>query len=408
MKRTAMSTAVVLACGSAASATTSTPRQTPEPAPFGTEAGETLGHIYINMGTGERIVTRAVEHPVRARGASDSGPVWITSNGADCPGGNTPGAVMVVDEPDLDSDTATGAAILNWGDIAFDTVIDSVSMVYFTEHSDPDGAGVEGFGMTLHWFDIDNGNDFCGTYRVPVHSITLPNLPGDTDPGTPGMRGWSFTLDLASGFDEPQTFELGDTDGDPQGAAFFNAFDGFDFDGDGLHDFSYAVEFHQPGTTDFNGDGTPDGDPSAAARTGLALVRPSGQAVPIPDSPTNQWTVDPVDPPPAAQGMEDAITILTRQASGLLAFHSTIWFGGFSCDEQRPYAQTSIDMHGPAGAGNPCPVDLNNDGLVNFFDFQVFLDAFNNGDPLADWNSDGTLNVWDVFRFLSDFNAGCP
>lgn len=332
MRCIAMSTAVFLACGSAASAMVPAPTQTPEAAPFGTETGERLGHIYINLATGERVVTRVGARPVQPRGASGSHAVWLASDGATCPDGGAVGTVGLVDRPDLDpSDQyypiATGALRLDWGDIAFDTVVDSISLTYYSAHDDPDGAGVEGFGATWHWFDNDSGYNYCGIHRLPVHKITLSNLPGG--PGNSALGGWAITLDLAGDFDEPQTFELGDTDGDPQGAAFHYPFGGFDFDGDGLHDFSYAVEFHQPGTMDFDGDGMPNGDPGNTARTGVRLVTPRGQAVPIPNSPTNRWTVDPVDPPPAAQGMEDSFAYLTRLFPDFLVYFGTFWYSGY-------------------------------------------------------------------------------
>ncbi|MCC5824155.1 MAG: lactonase family protein [Phycisphaerales bacterium] len=58
------------------------------------------------------------------------------------------------------------------------------------------------------------------------------------------------------------------------------------------------------------------------------------------------------------------------------------------------------------GAG--CPADLNNDGVLNFFDLATYLDLFNAGDPVADWNGDGLLNFFDLAAYLDDFNAGCP
>ena len=58
--------------------------------------------------------------------------------------------------------------------------------------------------------------------------------------------------------------------------------------------------------------------------------------------------------------------------------------------------------------GNPCPVDLNNDGNVDFFDISTFLAAFSAQDPIADINNDGAWNFFDVSTFLSLFAQGCP
>ena len=55
-----------------------------------------------------------------------------------------------------------------------------------------------------------------------------------------------------------------------------------------------------------------------------------------------------------------------------------------------------------------CVPDLNNDGLVNFFDVSAFLSAYNTMNPIADFNNDGVFNFFDVSAFLSAYNAGCP
>lgn len=55
-----------------------------------------------------------------------------------------------------------------------------------------------------------------------------------------------------------------------------------------------------------------------------------------------------------------------------------------------------------------CPADLNDDGVLNFFDVSAFLTAYNAMDPIADFNADGIFNFFDVSGFLSDYNAGCP
>jgi len=58
--------------------------------------------------------------------------------------------------------------------------------------------------------------------------------------------------------------------------------------------------------------------------------------------------------------------------------------------------------------GTGCPADLNNDGVLNFFDVSVFLQGFANQDPIADFTSDGLFNFFDVSAFLQAFNEGCP
>lgn len=54
-----------------------------------------------------------------------------------------------------------------------------------------------------------------------------------------------------------------------------------------------------------------------------------------------------------------------------------------------------------------CPPDLNDDGVLNFFDIQAFLQAFANHDPIADFTHDGQFNFFDVQAFLQAFSTGC-
>ena len=57
---------------------------------------------------------------------------------------------------------------------------------------------------------------------------------------------------------------------------------------------------------------------------------------------------------------------------------------------------------------NPCPADLIEDGLLDFFDIQAYLNAYSAGDGLADWNDDGQIDFFDLQRYLIDYSAGCP
>ena len=58
--------------------------------------------------------------------------------------------------------------------------------------------------------------------------------------------------------------------------------------------------------------------------------------------------------------------------------------------------------------GSNCPPDLNGDGMANFFDVSLFLNAFGNNDPIADFTGDGSFNFFDVSAFLDALADGCP
>ena len=59
-------------------------------------------------------------------------------------------------------------------------------------------------------------------------------------------------------------------------------------------------------------------------------------------------------------------------------------------------------------ACQPCRVDFNLDGEVNFFDVSRFIVAYSNMDPAADFNDDGQFSFFDVSEFLSQYGEGCP
>lgn len=56
---------------------------------------------------------------------------------------------------------------------------------------------------------------------------------------------------------------------------------------------------------------------------------------------------------------------------------------------------------------DPCPVDVNNDGGVDFNDFLAFLNLYNDQSPRADLNLDGLVDFNDLLEFLTLYNAGC-
>ena len=58
--------------------------------------------------------------------------------------------------------------------------------------------------------------------------------------------------------------------------------------------------------------------------------------------------------------------------------------------------------------GDTCPVDLNTDGAINFFDVSAFLIGYSAGDLAMDFNGDGNLNFFDVSAFLIAYQNGCP
>jgi len=56
----------------------------------------------------------------------------------------------------------------------------------------------------------------------------------------------------------------------------------------------------------------------------------------------------------------------------------------------------------------PCPADLNGDGLLDFFDIQIFLNGWSVCDEVGDWIPDGQCDFFDLQYYLNDFEANCP
>ncbi len=54
-----------------------------------------------------------------------------------------------------------------------------------------------------------------------------------------------------------------------------------------------------------------------------------------------------------------------------------------------------------------CPVDLNNDGEIDFSDIEMFIALYTALDPLADFNDDTEIDFSDIEAFIAQYAAGC-
>lgn len=410
----------------AAGAAHASPQASPLLAPRGTMPTDRVAHIYYNVATGERIAVPLGDVRPADQGVSPA--VWIADNALPCADfGQTGARVGVIDSPAcmtcFDS-TVTGQTFLDWGDIRTDTVVDCVGVTWSSFVQDTDtngdgiGDGVRGFGATWTVFDADNGFDSSDTRR-PITSFTLIDLPGRTGTFNQAFPStYTATIDLAASFSSSLVFEIGDTDSlDNSGTGNFNPGAGADLDGDANADFSYAVRYHQPGTTDFDGDGVPDGDPDDQELTAWLLVTGNGDI----DLDGNYVPETDV---PGAIGIEDAFDIfIDVDEDGVLEPIGTFFYGGFECGGptgNTAFAQFYFKLFGPscllARCTPPCPSDLfppsGGDGVLNFFDLNQYLTLFHSADPAADIfprsDPDGLINFFDLNQFLIEFSAGCP
>ncbi len=81
---------------------------------------------------------------------------------------------------------------------------------------------------------------------------------------------------------------------------------------------------------------------------------------------------------------------------------------GAHLNEDDGFQSGSAYVYNLAPDCNPCPADLSNDGVLNFFDIPLFLAFYNSNNLAADFTGDGLLNFFDISEFLSAFAVGCP
>ena len=402
----------------------------PQLAPRGTMPSKHVAHIYYNIATGERIATLLDGADRWAR--SDSSAVWVAENALPCADfGQTSSTAGVMDDPDCTTCFSEPPSIfLDWADIPSDTVVDCVGISWASQIPDVDldgdglGDGVEGFGAVWSWYDADNGFDSSDT-RLPILSIMLSDLPGQIAPFDPNeLATFEATIDLAPGGGPSLAFEIGDTDAvNGAGTPFFNPGGGLDLDFDGLADFAYSLRYIQPGTFDFDGDGSMDGDILDADLTAWTLVVGSGEVS------ADGSTYIPETEAPGAMGIEDVFDIyIDFNGDGILKPIGTFFYGGFACDldgngdfehdNSRPFSQFYMRLYGEiCGTCTPlCAADIfpdgDPDGVLNFFDVSMFIDLFVSGDRRAnlvasDING-STINFFDLNAYIGLFNAGCP
>jgi len=60
-----------------------------------------------------------------------------------------------------------------------------------------------------------------------------------------------------------------------------------------------------------------------------------------------------------------------------------------------------------AALPEPCPADLDGDGVVDFADYLEFLNLFEALNPAADFTGDGVVDFADYLEFLNHYDAGC-
>lgn len=391
-----------------------------------------VARIYYNAVTGERIVTLAGDSQTSPADTGTSVSVWSTRGAPpDCAGDDAP-AIFLLDNPGS-SALSTQVTLLDYGDIESDTVVDCITVNWATAHPDTDtdsdsiGDGVEELAARWMLWDADNGRAVNSSTRLPLMDILFFNLPGNLfGPGF--ISGYTLDVDLVAGLTGTDlSFEIGDTDGDCQTAAFCNSsvdtnsdgipdgvpigqadrdFDSLpdsDLDGDGFFDWSWTVRFYQPGIgNDFDSDSdTGSAAPSNSDSIGISFGYPSG----LYELPGGGFGVD-TTVPDAGIGAEDRAVLTADDGT-----RGGLSFGGYRCptidNPFIPAAIFAIQLWGP-GDGTPCPADRDGDGDVDFFDISDFIFCFQAGSIAGcDFDNDGDLDFFDVSIYLQLYQNGC-
>lgn len=405
------------------------------------------GHIYYNVASGERVVTLLGDGQTSGADSGASLPVWASQNPTPCASeGYTTELFFAVDNPGSTT-LASRITLLDYGDIHSDTVVDCIQINWVVAHADAwangtdSSSGVVGVEeLAAQWmvWDADNGREVNRSTRLPLMDFLFFNLPGNTpdNQGAGALTGWTADVDLfAFGSATDLSFEIGDTDGDCQTAAFCNSdvdgagtpvgladrdFDGLadsDLDGDGLFDWSWTVRFYQPAMGhDFDSDSDFGDVPGTASDTiGIGIGVPEGVAVENGDG-TWTWQIDEFVAD-AGTGEEDRFAIYNPpNSTGEITYNGGYWFGGFACTGglistggtgYTPAAMFQLLLYSP-GFVDCCPSDYNCDGSLDFFDVSAFIVDFNAMRPDADFNLDGAWDFFDVSLFIQDFTVGCP
>ncbi|MCC6675671.1 MAG: hypothetical protein IT436_00880 [Phycisphaerales bacterium] len=146
-----------------------------------------LGHVYVNMATGERTVTPTGAGP-------RTQPIYWAND--DVPGSCS--FFYGLDRPTRDPTlglVAFEAAVVGWGDVAAGSTVTGYDVAYATNiPRDTAGPGVAGLNMINTFIDDYDGSFNPGTPPT-FRAFLIEDIQGG-DGTLPGGGGWIYTIDL--------------------------------------------------------------------------------------------------------------------------------------------------------------------------------------------------------------------
>ncbi len=387
------------------------------------------GHVYINYHTGERVISsfNPTARPSTATRGAWAG--WDNSVADPCdPGPEEDQGFWFtpVHDEDLGNEMNPNAqAVSAWqdwiehpGDVRFSII--SFGFATFVPDPDPEGGAIVGHDMYMAFTENDRVTNRSGALAHTPLAVT--ELPGDVNAGHGTL--WIISVDF-----DPDTIELGDTDGsttNPQGV---------DVDGDGLIDSGFVFTYNQPnvGEGDILANRFPEltgafdglADPLDTSSfpnivdIGPGLGHPSQNAG-VGGEPdcydlvagSGEWprVAGCDDVAPAPLGIFDAFGLIDATGADVGAF----FFGGFACVDNGPDLPFNDPWAGPVFVFNPsfclcsyCIADIAPPfGVLDLADIVAFATAFQAKSLVADFAEPyGVFDLADITMFVEYFQS---
>jgi Zn-dependent metalloprotease len=130
---------------------------------------------------------------------------------------------------------------------------------------------------------------------------------------------------------------------------------------------------------------------NGATWTQLELVGPSGPEV------RGGWVQRSIPLPPALQTSQFRIRFTARDLGGGSVVEAAVDAVSLSVTDCSPPPS--------------CAADFNDDGFVDFFDYDTYVECYETGvcpsGKTADFNGDGFIDFFDYDQFVTDFESGC-